>query len=116
MHRQQLTLVMVCQFFSSPRFFTPRISTARGRPWHCSLVENATSPGRISNGRVEGAQENCINQHFGHLQAELHQGHFKNYTLARPYQNSFPNGESSVAGGESLHYNGQHNPVKLPTF
>ena len=102
--------------FSSPRFFTPRISRARGRPRHCSLVENATSPGSISSGRVVGAQENCINQHFGHPEAELHQGHFKNYPVGRPYQNSFPNGESSVAGGESIHHNGQHNLVKLPTL
>ena len=102
--------------FSSPRFFTPRIPRDRGRPRHCSLVENTTSPGRISSGRVKGAQENCIIQHFGRPQAELHQGHFQNYTVGRPYQNSFPNGESSVAGGESIHYNGQHNLVKLPTF
>ena len=101
---------------SSPRFFTPRISRACSRPRHCSLVENTTSPGHISSGHVEGAQKNCINQHFGHLQAELQQSHFKNYTLGRPYQNSFPNRESSVAGGESLHYNGQHNQVKLSTF
>ena len=47
--------------FSSRRFFTPRIPRARGRPRHCSLVENTTSPGHISSGRVEGAQENCIN-------------------------------------------------------
>ena len=69
-----------------------------------------------SSGHVEGAQENCINQRFGHPQAELHQGHFKNYTLGRQCPNNLFNGESSVAGGESLHYSGQHNPVKLPTF
>ena len=84
---------------------------------HCSLVENTTSRGRMrSSGRVEGAQENCINQRFGHPQSELHQGHFKNYTLGRQCPNNLSNGESSVAGGESLHYSGQHNPVKLSTF
>ena len=57
-----------------------------------------------------------MNQHFGHPQAELHQGHFKNYPLGRPCSNSFPNGENIVAGGESLHYNGQHKLVRLPTF
>ena len=102
---------------SSQRFFTPRISRAHGRPRHCSLVENTTGPGRIrSSGRVEGAQENCINQHFGHPQAELHQGHFKNYPLGRPWPNNFPNGKSSVAGGECFHYSGQHKPMKFPTF